>query len=57
MLLWYLRVVRGLPRTQHPYSTEAQLELPVSEVPLLLVVVVIYAEVHDCELMFAYIKL
>lgn len=39
MLLWYLRFVRGLPRTQHPYSTKAQLELLVSGVSLLLVIV------------------
>ncbi len=35
MFLSYIRLMRGLPKTQHPYSTEAQLELPVSAVSLL----------------------
>ncbi len=37
MFLSYIRLVRGLPRTRHPYSTEAQLKLLVSAVSLVVV--------------------
>lgn len=50
----YIRLVRGLPKTQHPYSTEAQLELLVSAVSL-LDIFFFCTEVNACTLMFAYV--